>query len=301
MRVPGFLSREGFALLMSGSPRVHIAIPTRWKRDLGALFDGLWSLPEGVDVGFYAQEPPPDAMGFDAMPSHISHYPLSEQGYSSARNAAIDTVMRQQADFLLFLDDDELPTAGWLRTLLNVAGEYDADVVVGPVYALPLPKSAFANSESMRPYRPEPLGPISGHVATNNTLIRVDFLTRHGLRFDMAYNLCGGEDTDFFQRARQLDPVIVFAPDAVVVERVDRDRVSFRGRAEFGFSLSKRWVALNPDLTKPVPLRIRSIGVGVARLCRAAVLADRPAMGDAAFGIGRAVGLLPGKHHRKGA
>lgn len=284
---------------MTTSPRVHIAIPTQWKRDLSALIDCLWHLPPGVDVGFYAVQPPPAIVRADEFPDHICHEVRTEHGYSAARNAAIDVACAKNVDYLLFLDDDELPTAGWLRVLTRVAAERQADVVVGPVYALPFPDSAYANSESMRPHRPESLGPLAGHVATNNTLISVDFLRKHELRFDLAYNSTGGEDTDFFRRARQCQATIFFAPDAVVVERVDLDRVTLGGRARFGFNLGKRWVALNPALTKPVPRRLVSLGVGAARFARGAILADKPAMGDAAFGIGRAAGLLPGKHHRK--
>lgn len=284
---------------MTAAPTVHIAIPTQWKRDLSALIDCLWDLPPGVDVGFYAVHPPPATVHAERFPEHISYEARTRHGYSSARNAAVDVALEKNVDYLLFLDDDELPTAGWLRVLTRVAAEHNADVVVGPVYALPLPAKAYANSESMRPHRPESLGPLSGHVATNNTLVSVDFLRKHDLRFDLAYNLSGGEDTDFFRRARQHNATIFFAPDAVVVERVDLDRVTLRGRARFGFNLGKRWVALNPALTKPVPRRVVSLAVGAARFARGAILADKPAMGDAAFGIGRAAGLLPGKHHRK--
>lgn len=284
---------------MNNPPKVHIAIPTQWKRDLRALLDCLWHLPDGVDVGFYAVQPPPAVFEVDALPSHIQCHIRSDHGYSSARNAGIDHVLQTDADYLLFLDDDELPTAGWLRVLTQVASENCADVVVGPVYALPFPENAYASSESMRPYRPESLGPLAGHVATNNTLIRVGFLREYNLRFDLAFNLSGGEDTDFFRRARALNATIFFAPDAIVVERVDLDRVTLRGRASFGFNLGKRWVSLNPALTKPVPRRIASLGIGAARFVRGALLSDRASMGDAAFGMGRAAGLLPGKHHRK--
>ena len=48
-----------------------------------------------------------------------------------ARNAALDN--RRNADYVCFIDDDEVPDPRWLDELIRVQAEYDADVVTGPV------------------------------------------------------------------------------------------------------------------------------------------------------------------------
>ena len=47
-----------------------------------------------------------------------------------ARNRAIENAA---GDSIVFIDDDEFPTKGWLLTLFKACGEFNVDGVIGPV------------------------------------------------------------------------------------------------------------------------------------------------------------------------
>src|SRR5262245_24484258 len=56
------------------------------------------------------------------------------RGISHARNRGVMAVSRE-CDFVVFVDDDELPRRNWLDELLSVQARENADVVAGPVLA----------------------------------------------------------------------------------------------------------------------------------------------------------------------
>ena len=83
-----------------------------------------------------------------------------------------------------FLDDDEVPSEGWLARLLQVRREYSADVVFGPVgpyFPEPVPRSiergAFVEREL------HPTGKVRSVGATNNVLMSTGMLRQSGIRF----------------------------------------------------------------------------------------------------------------------
>lgn len=177
------------------------------------------------------------------------HFPIAlelveepEPGISQARNRAVTTALAQGADFLDFLDDDDLPDPGWLVGLVERQRETGADVVMGRrrketrERRLAAVTAASEAGEQEAPlWKPNGLPDILG---TNNVLIAAPLLARMaeaGCVFDPFFSPMGAEDSDFFIRARQAGATFAYAPKSSIDVRTDGDRATFYGqiRREF--------------------------------------------------------------------
>jgi len=172
------------------------------------------------------------------------HAPV--KNISIARNACLEAAM---GEWIAFLDDDELATPHWLRTLMNEAINGDWDAVLGPVQAV-YPESVprwikHGDFHSTRPVY------IHGRIETGytgNVLVRRALIERANLRFRTELGRSGGEDVDFFYRLRDAGGRIGFAADAVAYEAVPELRAnlpwllrrSFRAGQTHGARLSVR-------------------------------------------------------------
>ncbi|MET8801333.1 glycosyltransferase [Streptomyces sp. NPDC004546] len=215
---------------------VLIAVPTLGTRRLSSLLAELKRHCELVRPSGYAAEVLLLDNSPDGCPTAVraaaeyeaSYVRVPEPGYSRVRNAALDAAERHDA--LVFIDDDELPTDGWLAALLRGTERYGADVVTGPVRAV-VPDGAprwLGDGAALRPLVKLPDGPLDGPVATNNTLLRMDTVRKSGLRFDAAFDRTGGEDTVFFASLGDRGAKMAFLGTAVVVEIQDPDRLRLR-------------------------------------------------------------------------
>ena len=152
-----------------------------------------------------------------------------------ARNACLD---HADADFVAFVDDDELVTPGWIAALMDKATVSGAAAVLGPVRALYGPDAPRWMAEGdFHSTLPVFVGGIIRTGYTCNVLIRwrAPF---SALRFDPALGQSGGEDTAFFYRLTALGGTIAYAPDALVEEPVPPERATMawlvRRRLRFG-------------------------------------------------------------------
>lgn len=162
-----------------------------------------------------------------------------QRGIARARNRAIECA--GQADFLAFIDDDEVPSVHWLDELLWVRSRYKADVVSGsviPAFAKDVPKWIRDGKFFHRPVF------NTGHplrlCSTNNALIRAKIL-RGVPGFDERFNFTGGEDTLFFLRVREAGFRMVFSKEAVVYEPVSAQRANFSWLLRRGFQAGNSW------------------------------------------------------------
>jgi GT2 family glycosyltransferase len=147
------------------------------------------------------------------------------RGITYARNKAVETA-GADVDFIAMLDDDEVPEARWLASLLRVQAKYDADIVTGPV----IPYFPEAPSDWVRDGRffDRPryeTGHTLPHAHTHNVLVRRAVFERTG-RFDDRFALTGGEDLQFFRRAKADGARIVWANDASVEEWIPASRTN---------------------------------------------------------------------------
>lgn len=288
---------------------VLIALPTVGRRPVGALLEELVRQAAQVRASGYATEVllldnsadgHPVAQGC-AERHDVRYRHVVRRGFAQVRNAALDEAVNRDA--LVFIDDDEMPAAGWLRALLEGAEVHRADVVWGPVRAA-VPADAprwLDEGRTLRPEWDQPDGPLIGVAASGNTLLRMKTVRRTGLRFEEAFDSTGGEDTVFFSRLAERGARMVWIGSALVVERQDPDRLTLRGLAGRGRrhgaasaaaerTLRGRWGA------RLTARRMARVPRGLARILASGVVRDpaRAARGleDLAFACGWGVAAV---------
>lgn len=158
------------------------------------------------------------------VPLRYAHEP--RPGIGHARNRLLSEAAG--ADVLVLLDDDELPRPGWLTGLLTTAARHGAAAVAGPVHPVfPAGEDPWiaAGGAARREERPGlATGTVLRRAATNNLLLDLRFLARHGLRFDPALGLTGGEDSLLTGRITAAGGRIVWCAEAGVEETVTPQR-----------------------------------------------------------------------------
>jgi len=167
-----------------------------------------------------------------ACESHASDFVLGlrfevepTRGITHARNRGV-AAAGDDVDFIAMLDDDEVVEPDWLATLLRVQMACGADVVTGPVVPhFPAPPPAWVRDGRFFDRPRHPTGHEVPQAYTGNVLARRAVFEATG-RFDDRFALTGGEDLQFFRRARRLGHRIVWADDAVVREWVPASRVN---------------------------------------------------------------------------
>lgn len=121
-------------------------------------------------------------------------------GIPIARNRAVDIALRNTADWVAFIDDDEELEVGWLQAMTRAVHELKADALTGPVrttfQADPPPWLKKQRLDQRRH------GQTLETAATNNTLLNCSWLQRRHcpLRFNEELRYTGGSDTEFFRR-----------------------------------------------------------------------------------------------------
>jgi succinoglycan biosynthesis protein ExoM len=143
---------------------------------------------------------------------------------SIARNACLDTA---NAEWIAFLDDDEIASPGWLSALIDEAIRGRWDAVLGPVqavYGSSAPRWVRdGDFHSTRPVF------VRGRIETGYTgNVLINRRAVEGQRFRTELGRSGGEDDDFFSRLREAGGRIGFAPDALAHEAIPPERLNLR-------------------------------------------------------------------------
>jgi succinoglycan biosynthesis protein ExoM len=166
------------------------------------------------------------------------------RGIPQARNAAVALAL-ERADFLAFIDDDEVPEPGWLAELLRVQRWCDADAVAGrvrPRFEAGAPEWIERGGffEAVRHATGERLD----RAFTHNVLVRCSALARLHSLFDERLALSGGSDHELFRRLAACGGRIVWADDAVGEALVPASRARLRWllAREFRVGCSALWI-----------------------------------------------------------
>lgn len=201
---------------------------------LQRLLEGLaelQSLPPGVDVTVVVvdNDEAGSAHAFCQELRGSYRWPLlsiveARRGIPHARNTAVRCA--GGADFIAFIDDDEVPHEEWLSQLVLEQRARDADIVTGPVvprFVASPPRWARRGKLFERPRYPT--GTMLSVARTGNVLIRGELLRCREDPFDVRLALTGGSDSHFFMRMYREGRAIVWVDSALVYEWVPETRV----------------------------------------------------------------------------
>jgi succinoglycan biosynthesis protein ExoM len=174
------------------------------------------------------------------LPGTIQYVCEPRRGIARVRNRAIREA--GDFDFLVFIDDDEIPDSRWLDELLATQAQFSADVVSGPV--LPIFNDDAPEWVKTAGFFDRPIfdtGSLIERCSTNNVLIRKSvFASVSG--FDERFHLTGGEDTHFFSQVRRAGHSMVWSRDAIVRESVPPRRANLAWILRLGYQSGNSWV-----------------------------------------------------------
>ncbi|MCA3561702.1 MAG: glycosyltransferase family 2 protein [Aestuariivirga sp.] len=149
----------------------------------------------------------------------VKYRRLERSGLVVARNASLGVALAHKPEFLVFIDDDEVPMHGWLGNLVAAAVTGQLDIATGPVvpdFAAPPPDWAidfFRKSGST--------------YCTSNLILRTSMLLPGEENwFNPAFNLTGGEDNEFLNRLARQGAVHGIAGNAIVSETIPGGRLT---------------------------------------------------------------------------
>jgi len=289
--------------------KVDVCIASyRRPHGLHRLLGGLEQLrlAPGVDVRIVVvdNDPEESARAVCDEACHWLRHPLvyrveKRRGIPQARNAALVVAMGR-ADFVAFLDDDEVPEPGWLAELLRVQGSHGADAVGGPVVPVfELPAPAWIERFFERPrYR---TGACLNVAYTHNVLVSTRALAGLGGLFDERLALMGSSDSELFQRFARRGHRIVWADRAQVREFVPPSRARLRWLLQRSFRVGTSSSFIGRHCREPVPKRWRMAAHAGWCIAKGAAMqllfvgGGRPAatrgLQLVSFGAGRIAGL----------
>jgi succinoglycan biosynthesis protein ExoM len=216
--------------------RGMILIPTfRRPQGLAKALACLDRLQTDADVTIVvAENDPSGGEGREVVRLHaprsrfaIQSIDVAQRGVSQVRNALIAAALATPGvDFVALLDDDEWPDPQWLQQLLDMQHRTGADIVGGtmlPAFAAEPPEWA-RQLELFRQEQPD--GPVDMVWGTCNVLLTRPILERMAAPwFDPQLGLTGGEDMEFFTRAKVEGASFAWAAAALMHEDVPESRV----------------------------------------------------------------------------
>ncbi len=257
---------------MSFKQIISVCICTqRRPRLLGKLLESINELNVGSGFGLNVVTVDNDPLGSaEVVIRRIQHrwaarYLVeSKPGIAAARNAALKC--SAGSDWVAFVDDDEVVTPHWLTGLLDTAVKFRADVVGGPVipiFADGVPKWFIEGGFAQRPRFKTGENPT--WLGTGNVLISRKALLEIG-GFDERFSLTGGEDTEFFVRARRSGIKIIWCNEAVAYEHIGSDRGNMRRQLWRAYHDAALWSVIER-------LHDRSLLTRVSRVLKAAAYA----------------------------
>ncbi|QQA41931.1 glycosyltransferase family 2 protein [Pelagovum pacificum] len=174
-----------------------------------------------------------------SWPVKYRHAPA--HNISVARTAGLATARTLRADWLAFIDDDEIAQPDWLCQLMATARATGADVVSGPARALYPPEASdWMRDLDLHSNRPVLRAGATLQTAhTSNALVRFAGTAWQDIDFDPALGTTGGEDTAWFFELSRRGASFAICPEAELLEPVASSRLSFRWLARRRFRMGR--------------------------------------------------------------
>lgn len=170
-----------------------------------------------------------ESMVTDFIPTtsmNVSYFVEENSGVANARNCVLD---KTQTKWLAFIDDDELVDPNWLDSYLDLISDNNISFkgsigIVKTLYPKSLDDEIIKQSNLLDRRENRHLE-LMKYGSTGNCLIDVDFVRKKNIRFNKAFNVSGGEDSDFFEQLIMRGDVIWNA-NAIVFEPLTKDRAT---------------------------------------------------------------------------
>jgi succinoglycan biosynthesis protein ExoM len=157
-------------------------------------------------------------------PITIRYLATGANNIAAARNKCL---AEAKGNWIAFIDDDEVAEPDWLSKLVAAQNAYNADVVKGyvrGVYPPTTPAWVLAGDPYTRNYGATGRPLVT--AASGNVFFKRDTAISSGVKFDLAFGVSGGEDTDFFGRLGAIGARMIASRDAIVNEIIPPDRIT---------------------------------------------------------------------------
>lgn len=168
------------------------------------------------------------------------HEPVAN--IASARNTAINTA---KGEWILCMDDDEVPDPQWIQSMLDTQRQYQADVVFGPVvprYLSSTPSWVVEGKFFDRPRFPTGTEITVQNARTGNVLLHRSLLAQVDGPFDTRFGRTGAEDTMLFKILKQKGARFIWCDEAVVHEIVPDQRANLIWLLKRSYRLGQTYV-----------------------------------------------------------
>lgn len=230
----------------------------------------------------------------------LDYFASAAADISTARNHALRLGVAE-SDFVACLDDDCVPHAGWLRELLRIANQHQADVVVGH-------RQFVAGPTAPRWLRDEPFlaenlryvdGSVPDRGNTANMLVRSSWQQSSKVLFRPEMGQLGGEDMVFFADAVKAGANIRFAANSICDEPCEGRRATFRYQAWRQMWLGNNEAAINRSTREVSRARLlargaKRVALGLAHPFIRLVRRKSPQFHWSVALVGHGLGLLLG-------
>jgi glycosyltransferase involved in cell wall biosynthesis len=190
-------------------------------------------------------------------------------GISAGRNRALDE--STDRELLVYIDDDEKPTADWLAPLVHTWRQTGAAAVMGRVVSVfdeePDP---WVRAGSFFTRRSMPTGTPIRVAAAGNLLLDLRQARALGVRFHGDFGLTGGEDTLFSRQLTAAGGLIVWCDESVATDQVPAERTTrrwvLRRAWSHGNTMSLVDLRLAAGPLEKAFMRLRGVGRGIVRM-----------------------------------
>ena len=189
-------------------------------------------LPVGVSLGVIVADNDTTPSARELVEQIAVKYPFAltychapDRNISVARNACLGAA---RADWVVFLDDDEIAPPDWIAQIWQVVQDTGADAVFAPTRAIyPQGTPEWITDPDYHSNFPQRRGGMvmTGH--TCNAILRWAGSPWQDVRFDLARGRSGGEDTAFFFALHKRGARFEATDNASVSEPVAPDRLTF--------------------------------------------------------------------------
>ena len=188
--------------------------------------------PENIKFDLLVVDNDKNASAYDVASEFNAIYFVEEQrGIAKARNKVLKEAIKLGASHIAMFDDDGLLDENWLINHIDFYKNNDVNIVSGPQYChfdKEYPKHVVKNN-IFKTNTTKRTGQKLKSCATNNVFMQLDFVSEKNIYFDEEkYVFMGGEDGDFFNRARKTGCTIRFNKEAVVKELIEENRANIR-------------------------------------------------------------------------